>query len=367
MDMNLFLAGEDSLRVLRQARRSSDLMLVPAERGPLERDGTRIEVGQIADMLPGELPLSAARPLSLRFPNASSRSQSSLVRSSPNLAALPEDSYLEVLSSRGDPSPFSPRHEGHVFVEAAPLALVSAARSLYQSVTQGLLTRRAALIRLSALAMELCGSYARDPALPGVGEVAYDLSPITTASELTSGLEGLGGRHGVKLARQAASHANDGSGSPMETLWYFAFCLPPRLGGIHLERPLQNVAIDWPEGTRELACHDRLRPDFHWPRYGRVGEYDSELHKNPQAFYEDRNRAKDYALCKLGYFPITDLDTASGDAMLALLRQFVKSLEGVEDANFFRRMGRVLNDPEVNAARKVLRSLLMPPGLRWQD
>lgn len=365
--MDLFLSHKDSLKVLRHARRSEELVLVPADHLSLKSDAS-IDAGSLGSMLPQELLApTKGHPISLRFPGDATRSQSSLVRSSPNLGALPPGSYLEVLSADGDPSPFSRGHEGHVFVESAPLALVSAAQPLYRSVAQELITERAALIRLASFAMELCGSYVRDPAHPGTGDIIYDLDPLARIEDLRHALGEMPRLHGAKLARRAAKLANDGSGSAMETLWYFAFCLPPRLGGIHLERPLQNVEIDWPEGTRELACHDRLRPDFHWPRYGRVGEYDSELHKSAHAFYEDRNRAKDYALCHLGYFPITDRDTADGPAMLAFLRQFVKSLENVETDAFFRRMRRILNSPEVNAAREVLRSLLMPPVTRYEE
>lgn len=366
--MDLFLAAEDSLRLLRHARRSEGLMLVPAERHAVEAADARVDPERLADMLPRELFSPARdRPVALRFPSESSRSQSTLVRASPNLGRLPEGSYLEVLDACGDPSPFSAGHEGHVYVESSALTVTSAARALYRSVSRELLSGNAALIRLSALAMELLGSYARSPTHPAGGRIVYDLEPLSSTRAVSERLAQMGGTHGTKLARRAVSLANDGSGSPMETLWYFAFCLPPRLGGIHLERPLQNVAIAWPEGARELACHDRLRPDFHWPRYGRVGEYDSELHKSPAAFYEDRNRAKDYALCHLAYFPITDRDSASEAAMLAFLRQLVRSIEEVEDDVFRRRMHRVLDDPEVRAARALLRSLLMPPPLRYAD
>ena len=366
MAMDLYLAGGDSLKLLRYARQSDDLMLVPAP--PPGEKSVCVEPELLAGMLPGGLLApTPAHPLELRFPDASGRCQSGLVRAHTGPASLPEGSYLEVLDARGDPSPFSARREGHVYVESAAPTLLSAARTLYGEVARERLSADSALIRLSALAMELCGSYARDPADPATGRMAYDLAPVASVRETADLLGQLGGAHGVKLARRAVAYANDGSGSAMETLWYFAFCLPPRLGGIHLERPLQNVALEWPPGTRELACHERLRPDFHWPRYGRVCEYDSELHKSSRAFYEDRDRAKDYGLCGLGYFPITDRDSASGDAMLAFLRQLVRSVERREDERFRRRMRRVLGDPEVNAARNLLRALLMPPVRRWRD
>ena len=366
MDMNLYLAGDDSLTLLRHARQSDDLMLVPAL-WPGDKD-LCVESARFSEMLPADLLApTPAHPLELRFPDAGSRCQSRLVRAHIGLAALPEGSYLEVLDAQGNPSPFSVNHGGHVYVESASLTLLSAARTLYGQVALGRLSTNSALIRLAALAMELCGIYARDPLEPATGQMAYDLPQIASVSEVALLLDQLGGSPGVKLARRAVTYANDGSGSAMETLWYFAFCLPPRLGGIHLERPLQNAPIEWPPGTRELACHERLRPDFHWPRYRRVCEYDSELHKSPRAFYEDRDRAEDYGLCELGYFPITDQDTASADAMLAFLRLFVRSIEGEEDDNFRRRMRRVLGDPQVNVARNLLRALLMPPTLRWRE
>lgn len=254
-----------------------------------------------------------------------------------------------------------------MFVEAAGLALLSGACLLNRATREGRVTRHAALLRLVALGMELCGSYARDPLRPGVGDVCYGLPPASSSEGIAQLVEGLGGMHGAVLARRAAGYVNDGSGSSMETLWYQALCLPPRYGGVGLERPLQNVPVEWPRSMQGLSCHQRLTPDFYWPRYKSVGEYDSSLHKSDQAFYEDRNRAKDYGLLDLAYFPLTDLDTLDAAAMKQSICQLVAHFKKYEGAAFGRRMERLLGSSKLDNARDVLRATLLPPPGRWRE
>lgn len=365
--MNLFLAHENSLAMLRYARRCEEVALLPADHVRLSRDGPAVTGSALAGI---HLPIlgtpTPRNPLCLRLAGDKRAWRSHLLRISPDLETLPEKSYLEVLPLTHARS-HATENELRIFVEAPALALVSAASALYERVADGRIGDKAALVRLIALAMEFAGSYARDPEHPATGEPVYELQPIVSVAEIATGLDQLCGRRGIELARRAANYVNDGSGSPMETLWYLLFCLPPRLGGLHLERPQQNVALEIAEELRPIACHRRLRPDFHWPRYQSVCEYDSRLHQSEGAFYEDRRRAKDYGLLGLSYFPITDRDTASGRAVKAFLAQFVKRLEDIEGPAFARRMRRTLSNPEVDAAREMLRATLMPPVQRWED
>lgn len=366
--MNLFFAREDSLALMRQVRMSEDLILVPANHEDAMRDGVAVKPEYLAGALPPNvLSPSSHNPVNLRFPDAAQRSCSRLVRASTGLAALPKGSYLEVLSRDGRPLRAARNESTRLFVEAPTLALVSAADAAGRAILAERMSEHMALSRLIALAMEMTGSYVRNPMRPADGDVTFGCEPLANVSEMSALLDQLCGKHGVKLARRALLYANDGSGSPMETLWYLLFCLPPSLGGLHLERPLQNVALDIPEGMRNLTCHRRLRPDFYWPRYQRVGEYDSSLHKDENSFYEDRRRAKDYGLLGLAYFPITDRDTASSRTVKAFLAQLAKSVEHYEEPSFARRMKRILRDPKVDAAREVLRGALMPPPTRWRD
>ena len=366
--MDIFLAHEDSLRVLRHARRASDLALIPAAGEALHRDHGRIDPRVLQAALPqGILSPTRAQPVSLRFEDDATRSQCGIVQAIPNLARMPDDSYLEVVNSSGSPLSSAGREAIHLFVESAGLSLITAAQSLGELARQERLTRSAALVRLSGFLMELCGSYARDPLAPSSGEVVYDLPPISSVFEATSFLESARGLHGRTLALMAAGHANDGSGSTMETLWYHAFCLPPRLGGMHLRRPLQNVPLRWPDEVSGLVSHQTMRPDFYWASYHAACEHQGKDHTSEEALAEDCDRARDYELCGIDYFPVTKKDARSEKAVRAFLAQLVEKFAPYEGPSFRRRMRQRLDDPDVVAARNVLLSQLRPASRYWQD
>ena len=367
-EKRLCLAHDDSLRMLRLARRRDDLMLVPASARVLRDADGSVDPATLAAALPEELfAPTTQNPIDLRFDDDASRSGCSLVRSSPGLLRLPDDACLEVLTARGDPLCVCGNTVTHVLVEAGPLAMTSAAVTLGRAAGAGRLSRAAALVRLTGFAMELCGRYARDPLAPLVGDVVHDIEPVSSVGELQAFLDEPTGLHGVELARMAASYANDGSGSVMETCWYGVFCLPPRLGGAHLERPLQNVALDWPAEAAGLVSHERMRPDFHWPRYETACEHQGGDHTSEQALEEDSRRARDYELCHIHYLPLTKKDAQDVDAVTALLAQLLSIIAPYETDAFARRARRVLNDEGVRAARRVLLAQLLPPRLRWGD
>lgn len=365
--MDAFLAYGDSLRMLRCARRSDELDLVPCDAYVRAASG-RVDLPLLTEALAGMVPTpTPGRPVALRCSDDASRSQSALVRSVPNLSSLPEGSYLEVATKEGGPLVARDDVTVHVFVEAPALALVGAARLLQRAIRSGQLSRDAALVRLTALAMELCGTYARDSEHPLTGEVAHNLESIGHLDAVRPWLADARSLHGLPLARRAASWANDGSNSTMETLWYLVFCLPPRFGGLHLPRPLQNVSLEWPESVRELACHERMRPDFHWPGYRTVCEHLGGDHEGFDAVVEDSGRARDYELCDISYLPLTKQDLRDEPAARALLAQLVRVIEPHETISFRRRMRRALSDPDVIAARRVLLAQLLPPRAQWSS
>ena len=367
-EKRLCLAHDDSLRMLRHVRRRDDLMLVPASvRALRDADGS-IDPSALAAALPGELFAPTVQsPVDLRFDDDASRSCCSIVRSCPGLLRLPDDACLEVLTAEGDPLCVSGSTVTHVLVEAGPLAMTSAAVTLGRAVGAGRLSRDAALVRLTGFAMELCGRYARDPLAPLVGDVVHDIEPVSSVRELRAFLDEPTGLHGVELARMAASYANDGSGSTMETCWYGVFCLPPRLGGAHLSRPLQNVALEWPSEAAGLVSHGSMRPDFHWPQYETACEHQGGDHTSELALEEDSRRARDYELCHIHYLPLTKRDARDVRAVTALLAQLFSIIAPYETPSFPRRARRMLTDEDVCAARTVLLAQLLPPRLRWDD
>lgn len=364
--MDAFLAYEDSLRALRHVRRSDTLALVPCDGDTIAADHGRVDAAALERALAPVLPASdRARRVALRFAGDERRSQLARVRAVPNLDVLGEGSYLEVVTADG--GPLDVRGTSRVFVEAPPLALMGAARLLAWHVREGRISRDVALIRLSALAMELCGTYARDPDEPRAGKVAHNLEPIGCVDDARAWLGEARALHGLGMARRAAAYANDGSNSAMETLWYLTFCLPPRLGGLHLPRPLQNVPLDWPAAARDLVSHERMRPDFYWPAYATACEHLGGDHESMEAVIEDSDRARDYELCHIAYLPLTKGDVRSERTVRFALAQLVATIVPHETAAFARRMRRLLSDPEVMAARRVLLAQLLPPRSRWAE
>ena len=233
-ERRICLAEGDALRMLRHARRSDGLELVPADGRALRDAEDGIEPEVLLAALPGAVFDPRARPVQLRFDDAPARSRCSLVRAHSGLRDLPDEGFLEVRDQSGNPLCARGGTVVHVFVESPGLALAGAGAALAVDEAAGRISRNAALVRLVGLAMELCGLYTRDPVSPLGGGAAHDLEPIGCVADAADLLSALPGRRGVARARRALSHANDGSGSAMETLWYALFCLPPRLGGARL-------------------------------------------------------------------------------------------------------------------------------------
>ena len=364
-EKRLCLAGEDSLRMLRFARRSEGLILAPAEKSVLRDCDDAVDAQTLVRALPSEIFVpSRQQPVCLRFDDDASRSQSAFVHAVSGLAHLPDSAYLEVLTVSGDPLVARGGGVTHVLVESAGMSLVSAADVMRGVERRGLLSKEACIIRLLGFAMELVGLYARDPLEPRAGEVAHDIEPIASVRDLEGFLENASRVRGLERARLVASYANDGSNSTMETLWYAAFCLPPRLGGSHLARPLQNVPLDWPDEVASVVGHGTMRPDFYWPGYETACEHQGGDHADEGALVEDSGRARDYELCHIHYLPLTKKDARKEESMRAVLAQLFSIIEPYESAAFPRKARRILNDPEVRAARRVLIGQLMPPIVR---
>ena len=359
----LYLSSAHALATLRLVRKEQSYILAPAGSLP-SKEETRLAPATLDSLLTLE-PFSTCltTPMHLKFPSNTSRMRTPDVKASGNLSRLPADAFLEILTSRGNPLITSGSQIVHVYIEAPAMALISASARLGKKILVGELSKRAAIIQLVSLVMELAGSYTRDPSDPLGGEVTYGVEPISNNASMRTFLQDTSGLHGIKMARQAAAFSNDASGSPMETLWYLLFCLPNYYGGLHMEQPLQNQPIAWPKGVEEISCHHRLRPDFLWPQYKTACEYESRLHQNTEAFYEDRARAHDYELCKVACLPITELDTRNNVAIKAFLYQLVRTIRPNANTAFRRKMARLLQDPGVDKNREILIAQLHPRRL----
>lgn len=197
--MNAFLAGTDSLKLTRLARASPDLALEPAGNAHRELAPGILDVPALRLALPEEvIPAQPGTPLSLTFFSRGNRSGAHGVRSRALLADLPENTFLEVLRTSGEPWPCTGSEPLRLFVESAGLSLVRVEQQLSRQVELGALTSAAAFYRLLTFPMEACGSYARDPVDPAHGPCAFELPPIATPEGIIAFL----------LRRRAASGAS---------------------------------------------------------------------------------------------------------------------------------------------------------------
>lgn len=361
MAESIFLAGADSLKFTRIARRDPDLRLVPAPgAAPMVRQGP-IDLSALRASLPDGLGgISSARPLELTFFARRDRTESSLVRSRALLSHLPDAAFYEVVHEDGRAWDYAGGGDLRIFVESPALSMVRMQQALATLVRHGALTDNASLYRLLTFPMEACGSYARDPFDPAHGACAFELEPIAHAADLRVFLGEATGIKGLAQARRAAGLVQDGSGSPEETLLSFAFKLPGELGGIETPPFLENAPIEWPHEVRDLIEHQRMRPDFHWPDQLTASEYNGKEHISEAAFEEDQRRIRDYQTCGISVFPASYKNVSTLPALNAYLARVAHALAVHEGASYETKVRGILADEGCAHARRVLLSQMLP-------
>lgn len=361
MTQSVFLAGADSLKLTRLARRDPALELIPAERAHLTAEPHAIDLPVIRDALWDVLgPPSPRNPLELTFFSREARSESRSVRARALLSRLPDNSFLEVVHSDGSPWGCA-GSELRVYVEAPGLSLVRVQQSLVPPVRRGALSESAAFFRLLTFSMESCGSYARDPEDPAYGPCSFELGPLCRPEELVSFLDEASGIRGVAQARRAAALAQAGAGSPEETLLSLILRLPVELGGVEAPPFTENEPIEWPEEVRGLVEHGRMRPDFYWPDHAVAGEYNGREHVSERAFEEDQRRIRDYQTCGIAVFPASYRNVCTLPALNGYLSQLAHALAERGGPDLERRMRRAIRDEACSNMRRTFLSQTLPP------
>lgn len=143
--------------------------------------------------------------------------------------------------------------------------------------------------RLVKLGDELCGIYG----IETVGIVDFDrTSPFTTVKRLGRFLLKAECMPGLVKARKAVRHIAPGSASPMETAIVLLLCLPPRLGGYGLPRPVMNGRASLKKQACRKPSDRRYRCDLLWPAADIAVEYDSFLHHGSRAKMADDARRR---------------------------------------------------------------------------
>ena len=92
----------------------------------------------------------------------------------------------------------------------------------------------------------------------------------------------------------------DHLGSPYETILYLFLCLPRKLGGYGLPKPVANQPIAPKSREAHLVAQHNFYPDLFWPDKQLIVEYDSfKHHSTPKKTEHDARRRND--LESIGY------------------------------------------------------------------
>ena len=197
------------------------------------------------------------------------------------------------------------------------------------------------LAQLTELACALSGNY-RFAAKPE--SVVTSAVPLTSLREMRAFLHAHQQIRGASKALRAIDLAIDHLGSPYETILYLLLCLPRKLGGYGLPKPVANQPIAPKSREAHLVAQHNFYPDLFWP--------DSfKHHSAPEQTEHDTRRRND--LESIGYRVMVANRSIVSSA--ALFSQF---------ADKVRRELGVRSRPETahcRDSRMQLRRLLLAP------
>lgn len=211
------------------------------------------------------------------------------------------------------------------------------------------LSSQLTLIEAISIGMELCGTYSRwrlkpemagDPYFSEHSETrgcTFNLPPIMHASHARAFIERLSGYRGSASARAVLNWVLDGAASPMEAALYLLLCLPKRLGGYGLPKPLLNpkLTISNPDGAKERY------PDLFWKEANIDVEYNSDvIHSGEWSRYRDSKREIELTVANVRVLPLTRpqlLNSSEFDAFARGLRRMLGIRSRSADAAWIMR------------------------------
>lgn len=208
------------------------------------------------------------------------------------------------------------------------------------------------LIDAISIGMEFCGTYSvdrigldREGKAEGLAlgriqknrSCVYNLPRAMVSSRAKRFTERLWGRRGKREAQAALRWVADGSASPMETAVYLLLCLPKRLGGYGLPKPVFNpkLVISNPDGVKERY------PDLFWQGANIDVEYNSDAeHAGEWARYRDSKREVELVIANVKVLPLTRaqlMDVDEFDAFAQGLRRMMGVRTRPTDPEWIRR------------------------------
>ena len=242
----------------------------------------------------------------------------------------------------------------HVFGQTVPYgAFLDLGHNVCISSPQYTFTQVAAandLVGTVVVGMELCGHYSKwrlapsemgDPYFREHKETqtcTFDLPPAMKVKRAQAFVQRASGLRGTAGAKAALKWVLENSASPMETAVYLLLCLPKRLGGYGLPKPVLNpkVMVSNPDGVKERY------PDLFWIGKNIDVEYNSDAeHSGEWSRYRDSKREIELTVGDVKVLPLTRpqlMSASEFDAFAQGLRRMlgVRS-QGFDEAWLFRR------------------------------
>ena len=249
-----------------------------------------------------------------------------------------------------------------VLIESPSLSFLTAATQFSKLMSTGRMGLQEARLRLLALGVEECASYALNPCRPGVGESAYGVAPSLAAAELVSYLSSASQVRGLPLAREMAGLVFDRSASEMETYLCAALSLPVHVGGLGLPVPELNASIDlMPEQKLALNHTHRLTPDLLWRELGLALEYLGKLpHGSKEAQDEDAGRFQDYDVLGIRAMPVRYLHVSTQQALMEFARRLACVMEQCGAKGTLAWIDELAGDDDWRHLQRVLMMTLLP-------
>ena len=273
-------------------------------------------------------------------------------------------------TSRQSARPRGKDYGGDVLVATPELVFVQIAEALSSGIDKDRRAclpaekrrskRDAALVRLILLGMELCGSYATAPSGASwkSGETVYGRVPLTSVEKISTFMQRLTAAHRPVLATEALKWLANNSASPMETALYLLLCLPRKLGGYGFPKPVLNRRIAVGKRFQSITGRRFFVPDLFWKDAGLDVEYDSDEFHDAEDSFTD-TMVRDNALKTM------DVQSRS------VTRQIIESTEllhrvALQSARVLGVRIRPAGD-SFRASRALLRSLVLPPDMRYEE
>ena len=195
------------------------------------------------------------------------------------------------------------------------------------------LATRLDLSELIALGMELCGTYRRNVELPrtdGKGitlTTAYQQPPLSNPRRLAGFVSSMKSAPGQPKALKALQYVLPNSASPMETALYLLLCLPRRLGGYALPKPVLNPPIVFSKSGRRYTLKNAAKPDLYWKGARLDLEYNSDEYHDESTRMLDSMRRKALEQMKVEVIELTHDELLSEDLFHATVLRIARRLK----------------------------------------